>query len=87
LVVQPPPLNPESLDDFNEVLLHRSASSPWMVMHFEIISDITQIEPIAVGSAIRDLARLCRAYGACRWRKLEGIATICLAMAGIRVAE
>ena len=56
-------------------------------MNFEIISDITQIEPIAIGNAIRDLARLRRVYGVSRWRKLKGIATIRLANGRIRVAE
>ena len=56
-------------------------------MNFEIISDITQIESIAVGTAIRDLARLRRVYGAGRWRKLKGIARIRLANGRIRVAE
>ncbi len=56
-------------------------------MHFEIISDITHIEPIAIGSAIRDLARLRRIYGVGRWRKLKGIATVRLANGRIRVAE
>ena len=56
-------------------------------MNFEIISDITQIETIAVGNSIRDLGRLRRAYGAGRWRKLKGIATIRLANGRIRVAE
>jgi hypothetical protein len=56
-------------------------------MNFEIISDITQIEPIAIGNAIRDLARLRRVYGAGRWRKLKGIATIRLGNGRIRVAE
>ena len=57
------------------------------MMNFDIISDITQIEPIAVGTAIRDLARLRRVYGVGRWRKLKGIATIRLANGRIRVAE
>jgi hypothetical protein len=56
-------------------------------MNFEIISDITPIEPIAIGNAIRDLACLRRVYGAGRWRKLKGIATIRLANGRIRVAE
>jgi hypothetical protein len=56
-------------------------------MNFEIISDITQIEPIAISNAIRDLARLRRVYGVGRWRKLKGIATIRLANGRIRVAE
>ena len=57
------------------------------MMNFEIISDITQIEPIAAGTAIRDLARLRRVYGVGRWRKLKGIATIRLANGRIRIAE
>jgi hypothetical protein len=56
-------------------------------MNFEIIRDITHIEPIATGNAIRDLARLRRAYGTGRWRKLKGVATIRLANGRIRIAE
>jgi hypothetical protein len=47
-------------------------------MHFEIIGDITDIEPIAVGSAIREITRL---------RKLKGIALIRLANGRLRRAE
>ena len=43
-------------------------------MTFEIISEITEIETIAVGSKIRELARLRRRYGPGRWRKLKGVA-------------
>jgi hypothetical protein len=43
---------------------------------FEIISEITNIETIAVGDAIRDIKRLRRSYGAGRWRKLKGIAKV-----------
>jgi len=56
-------------------------------MHFEIISDITDIEPIAVGSAIREVARLRKQYGRGRWRKLKGLALIRLANGRIRRAE
>jgi len=56
-------------------------------MNFEIIGDITQIESIAVGPAIRDLARLRRVYGAGRGRKLKGVATIRLVNGRIRVAK
>jgi hypothetical protein len=57
------------------------------MMNFEIISDITHIESITVGTAIRDLVRLRRVYGVGRWRKLKDIATIRLANGRIRVAE
>jgi len=56
-------------------------------MNFEIIGDITDIEPIAMGSAIREVMRLRRQYGRGRWRKLKGIALIRLANGRIRRAE
>ena len=42
-------------------------------MDFEIIDEITNIQPIAVGGSIRDLERLRKQYGKGRWRKLKGI--------------
>ena len=56
-------------------------------MHFEIIGEITDIEPIAVGSSIRDLARLRKRYDSGRWRKLKGTALVRLANGRIRRAE
>jgi hypothetical protein len=38
----------------------------------EPIGEILDIEVIAVGPAIRELARLRRVYGAGWWRKLKG---------------
>ena len=54
---------------------------------FEVISEITGVENIAVGSALRDLLRLQNTYGPGRWRKLEGVAIIRLASGRIRKAE
>ena len=56
-------------------------------MNFEIISKITDIEPIALGKSIRDIRRLRRTYGKGRWRKLKGIAQIRLRSGRIRLAE
>jgi hypothetical protein len=56
-------------------------------MDFEILSDITEIKRIAVGTGIRDLAKLRRKYGRGRWRKLKGVATIRLRNGRIRLAE
>ena len=56
-------------------------------MHFEIIGDITDMEPIAVGSTIREVVRLRKQYGRGRWRKLKGMALIRLANGRIRRAE
>jgi hypothetical protein len=56
-------------------------------MNFEIIGEITDIETIAVGSSIREVARLRKVYGAGRWRKLKGIAMIRLPDGTICEAE
>jgi hypothetical protein len=56
-------------------------------MHFEILGDITNIETIAVGPSIRDVARLRKQYGRGRWRKRKGIALVRLANGRIRRAE
>ena len=56
-------------------------------MHFEIIGQITDVETIAVGSSIRILPVLRKQYGAGRWRKLKGIATVRLADGTMRLAE
>ena len=45
-------------------------------MIFEVIGEIAEIEPIAVGSRIHDLARLRKSYGLGRWRKLKGFALV-----------
>jgi hypothetical protein len=45
-------------------------------MFFEITSDITDVERIAVGGSIRDLERLRKSYGPGRWRKLKGFARV-----------
>ncbi len=43
---------------------------------FEIISEIEDVEVIAIGSRIRDLEWLKKTYGIGRWRKLKGIARV-----------
>jgi len=54
---------------------------------FAIISEITDIEPIAVGISIRDRARLRKQYGPGCWRKLKGTAIIRLASGHVRKAK
>jgi hypothetical protein len=56
-------------------------------MNFEIISKITEVQTIAVGGRIRDLARLRKMYGKGRWRKVKGVATVRLRSGRIRLAE
>jgi len=56
-------------------------------MYFEIIGEITNVEIVAVGNAIRDIARLRKQYGQGRWRKLKGIATVRLTSGRICRAE
>jgi hypothetical protein len=45
-------------------------------MFFALIGEIEEIETIAVGSNIHDVARLRKTYGRGRWRKLKGIALV-----------
>ena len=56
-------------------------------MYFEIIGEITEIETIAVGASIREIARLRRQFGPGRWRKLKGVATVRLPSGRIRKVE
>jgi hypothetical protein len=56
-------------------------------MDFEIVGEISEVEIIAVDSGIREVARLRRAYGKGRWRKLKGVARVQLRNGKIRRAE
>ncbi len=56
-------------------------------MYFEIIGQIANVETIAVGNKIRDIARLRREFGSGRWRKLKGVATVRLLNGRIRSVE
>jgi len=58
-----------------------------MFSSFEIISDSTETEIIAVGNAIREINRLKRSYDSGRWRKMKGKATIRLSDGIICKAE
>lgn len=54
---------------------------------FEIIGAIESIETIAVGTSIREIKRLRKAFGKARWRKMKGIATVRLENGTIHVVE
>lgn len=56
-------------------------------MNFEILDDLADVETIARGSGIRDLARLCRTYGRGHWRKMKGVARVRLVTGRVRLAE
>jgi len=56
-------------------------------VYFEILSPITQVETFAVGSRIRELARLRKLYGIGRWRKRKGIAKVRLSDGSVHTAE
>jgi hypothetical protein len=56
-------------------------------MQFEIIGDISAVKTFAIGSSIRELARLRKRYGPGRWRKRRGLATVRLADGAVRTAE
>ena len=56
-------------------------------MHFEILGAVSHVETFAIGSGIREIARLRRLYGRGRWRKRKGVARVRLADGSIRVVE
>ena len=45
-------------------------------MHFRMISELSQVETIATGTGIREIARLRKTYGRGRWRKRKGTADL-----------
>ncbi len=58
-----------------------------MIQFRRIVSEITDIENIAVSGGIRNLKRLKRAHGGRRWRKLKGSAYVELLTGEIHLAE
>ena len=54
---------------------------------FEIVGEIADAQTIAVGSSIREIARLRKLYGRGRWRKCKGIARVRLEDGEVRLAE
>jgi hypothetical protein len=56
-------------------------------MDFEIVGDFSQVEPIAIGTGIRELRRLRRLYGRARWRKMKGVVRIRLRSGRVRLEE
>ena len=54
---------------------------------FEVLGQITDIETIAVGNSIHEIADLRDLYGPGRWRKLKGIALVRFGDGTIRTAE
>ena len=56
-------------------------------MYFRIIGEISHVETFAVGSSIREIARLRKLYGRGRWRKRKGIARVRLEDGSVHLAE
>ena len=56
-------------------------------MQFEIIGEITDVEPIAVGKGVRLRQLLVKRFGKGRWRKLKGLGRVRLPDGTVRDAE
>lgn len=56
-------------------------------MEFEVLGSIDGVEVIARGAGVKIRARLRKAYGRGRWRKLKGIATVRLPSGAQRKVE
>lgn len=57
------------------------------LMQFTIVGEIREIETIAKGPGIRELAGLRSRFGSGRWRKRKGVATVLLEDGEVRLAE
>ena len=55
--------------------------------YFKIIDEIDDIQTMATGRGIRELARLKKNYGGLRWRKMKGTAWVRLADGNVMRAE
>ena len=55
--------------------------------NFILLSDFADLETIATGSGIRELALLRKKYGKGNWRKRKGVATVGLIDGTIHLAE
>ena len=56
-------------------------------MQFELVGEITDVEPIAVGKGVRIRHLLVKRYGRGRWRKLKGVGRVRLRDGTERPAE
>jgi len=56
-------------------------------VQFEIVDEITDIEPIAVGKGVRIRQLLVKRFGKGRWRKLKGSCRVRLPDGTVRPAE
>ena len=54
---------------------------------FEVVGRVADVEIIAAGRGIRELAELRARFGRGRWRKLKGVAAVRLSDGTIRLAE
>ena len=56
-------------------------------MDFELLGAVEDLQTIAAGKGIRELARLRKEFGAAKWRKMKGSALVRLQNATIIRAE
>jgi hypothetical protein len=56
-------------------------------MRFEILGELSQVETFAIGTGVREIARLRKTYGRGRWRKRKGMARVKLPDGSTHTAE
>ena len=56
-------------------------------MKFEVVGSVSDVEEIAAGPSVRVRSYLRKAYGAGRWRKMKGIASVRLPNSALRRVE
>ena len=58
-----------------------------MEMDFQLLSEVREIQPIAVNLSIRERRALKARFGGRRWRKLKGVALVRFPNGEVRRAE
>jgi hypothetical protein len=56
-------------------------------MEFKVVGPFSKVEVIARGREISNLKRLRRLYGGRNWKKMKGVARVCLENGQTRLAE
>ena len=57
-------------------MLVPSSACGIIAVQFELVGEITDVEPIAVGKGVRIRHLLVKRYGRGRWRKLKGVGRV-----------
>ena len=67
--------------------LPKAAAPRTCRVHFEVISELREVETLATGGSLRLQRRLVKRHGRGRWRKMKGVAMVRLGSGAVVTAE